>query len=86
MCASFAPRPKISAVPLALALMQKTDKEQTNLKHLSDDVIMNHLFTKHGDDETIKIDLNDYISFIENVIKSSDQISAASHWVRYHMP
>ncbi|XP_023000470.1 protein SIEVE ELEMENT OCCLUSION B-like [Cucurbita maxima] len=82
MCASFAPRPKISAVPLALALMQKTDKEQTNLKQLSDDVIMNHLFTKHGEDETININLNDYISFIENVIKSSDQISAASHWAQ----
>lgn len=79
-------RPKTSATALALALSHETDKEEQSLKHLSDDVITNRIFTINSDDETTRIDLDNYILFIESVIKTSDHIAVASHWVRFHMP
>ncbi|KAE8651826.1 protein SIEVE ELEMENT OCCLUSION B [Cucumis sativus] len=76
-------RPKTSATALALALPQEINKEEEkNLKHLSDDVITNRIFTINSDDETMKIDIDSYILFIESVIKSSDKIAVASHWAK----
>ena len=76
-------RPKSSAAALALALSQQTDKEEPGLKHLSDDVITNRIFDFMTDEEMTKIDLDNYVLFIENVLKASDQICVASHWVRF---
>lgn len=79
-------RPKTSATALALALPQEIDKEEEkSLKHLSDDFITNRIFTINSDAETMKIDIDSYILFIESVIKSSDKIAVASHWVRFHL-
>lgn len=75
-------RPKTSATALALALSHETDKEEQSLKHLSDDVITNRIFTINSDDETTRIDLDNYILFIESVIKTSDHIAVASHWAQ----
>ncbi|KAG6574937.1 Protein SIEVE ELEMENT OCCLUSION B, partial [Cucurbita argyrosperma subsp. sororia] len=75
-------RPKSSATALALALSQQTDKEEPGLKHLSDDVITNRIFDFMTDEEMTKIDLDNYVLFIENVLKASDQICVASHWAQ----
>lgn len=79
-------RPKTPAAQLAISLSQQVDKEERSLRHLSDDVIMNQMYTKHNDDDTIKIDVNNYILFIESVIKTADEIALALHGVRiFHM-
>ncbi|XP_022138395.1 protein SIEVE ELEMENT OCCLUSION B-like [Momordica charantia] len=54
-------------------------KEELSLRKLTDDVVAGHIYAKHrdDDDEKTKIDVNNYISFLESTLANVDQISEA---------
>lgn len=54
-------------------------KEELSLRKLTDDVVAGHIYAKHRDDgdEKTKIDVNNYISFLETTLANVDQISEA---------
>lgn len=50
-------------------------KERLSLEHFSDDVVTNHVYTKHREDDKIKIDIDNYILLVESVIITADRIT-----------
>ncbi|XP_023006705.1 protein SIEVE ELEMENT OCCLUSION B-like [Cucurbita maxima] len=69
--------PKIPSTPMANPRLQ-THKDELSLKNLSDDVVVGHIYSKHRDDDTVKIDVNNYISFLQSIFAYVDQIHEAS--------
>ena len=63
----------------------QTHKDELSLKNLSDEVVAGHIYSKHRDDDTVKIDVNNYISFLESIFANVDQIHQASFQVTYKM-
>lgn len=76
--------PKLPSTPLPHSKLQ-THKEELSLKNLSDDVVAGHIFPKHRDDDRVKIDVENYISFLDNLFANVDQIinEAASHVIHF---
>nr|AFN06074.1 sieve element occlusion protein 1 [Cucurbita maxima] len=56
-----------------------THKEEVGTKHFSDELVTGHIYAKHRDDDSTKIDLPSYISVIENIITTADQIIDTVH-------
>lgn len=59
-----------------------TTKEELSTRHYSDEVVTSHIYAKHRDDDTAKIDLHNYISVIESIITTADRITDTVHRVR----
>ncbi|XP_038875883.1 protein SIEVE ELEMENT OCCLUSION B-like [Benincasa hispida] len=55
------------------------DKEEMSMRHYSDDLVTGHIYAKHRDDDTTKIDLSNYISVIESIITTADRITDTVH-------
>lgn len=72
--------PKIPSTPMTHPKLQ-THKEELSLKNLSDDVVAGHIYSKHRDDDRVKIDVDNYISFLESVFSNVDQIKEAASQV-----
>ncbi|KGN61638.1 protein SIEVE ELEMENT OCCLUSION B [Cucumis sativus] len=69
-----------STAPMPLHSKQSTNpKEELSTRHYSDDLVTGHIYAKHRDDDTVKIDLPNYISVIENIIEIADQITDNVH-------
>ena len=74
-----------STAPMPLHSKQSTNpKEELSTRHYSDDLVTGHIYAKHRDDDTVKIDLPNYISVIENIIEIADQITDNVHRVKIH--
>ncbi|CAK9329151.1 unnamed protein product [Citrullus colocynthis] len=69
--------PKIPSTPMTHPKLQ-THKEELGLKNLSDDIVAGHIYSKHHDDDRVKIDVDSYISFLESVFSNVDQINEAA--------
>ncbi|XP_022138379.1 protein SIEVE ELEMENT OCCLUSION B-like [Momordica charantia] len=66
--------PKNSTTSLVHPNLQN-HKEETSLEHFSDDVITDYIYTKHREDDKIKIDVDNYISLVESIIITADRIT-----------
>ncbi|KAG7026205.1 Protein SIEVE ELEMENT OCCLUSION B [Cucurbita argyrosperma subsp. argyrosperma] len=63
----------------APALLPSAHKEETSTRHYSDQLVTGHIYAKHRDDDTTKIDLPSYISVIENILTTSHRITDNIH-------
>lgn len=72
--------PKKPSTPIIHPRLQ-THKEDLSLKNLSDEAVAGHIYSKHRDDDTIKIDVDNYISFLQSVFSNVQQINEASSQV-----
>ncbi|XP_023515202.1 protein SIEVE ELEMENT OCCLUSION B-like [Cucurbita pepo subsp. pepo] len=63
----------------APALLHSAHKEETSTRHYSDELVTGHIYAKHRDDDTTKIDLPSYISVIENILTTSHRITDNIH-------
>lgn len=50
-------------------------KDGLRLEHFSDEVVTNHIYTKHREDDDIKIDIDSYILLVESIIITADRIT-----------
>ena len=66
----------------APALLHSAHKEETSTRHYSDELVTGHIYAKHRDDDTTKIDLPSYISVIENILTTSHRITDNIHRVK----
>ncbi|KGN61636.1 protein SIEVE ELEMENT OCCLUSION B [Cucumis sativus] len=69
--------PKKPSTPITHPRLQ-THKEDLSLKNLSDEAVAGHIYSKHRDDDTIKIDVDNYISFLQSLFSNVQQINEAS--------
>ena len=76
--------PKKPSTPITHPRLQ-THKEDLSLKNLSDEAVAGHIYSKHRDDDTIKIDVDNYISFLQSVFSNVQQINEASSQVIYNL-
>lgn len=56
--------------------------DEMSMRHYSDDLVTGHIYAKHRDDDTAKIDLSNYISVIESIITTADRITDTVHRVK----
>ncbi|XP_004150405.2 protein SIEVE ELEMENT OCCLUSION B [Cucumis sativus] len=70
---SFLP-PKKPTTSLVHPKLQNL-KEGLSLDHFSDDVVTNHIYTKHREDDRIRIDIDSYILLVESIIITADRIT-----------
>lgn len=74
-----------TAQPALLHSKQSTNpKEELTMRHYSDDLVTGHIYAKHRDDDTTKIDLPNYISVIESIITTADRITDTVHRVKHN--
>ncbi|XP_038907044.1 protein SIEVE ELEMENT OCCLUSION B-like [Benincasa hispida] len=71
--------PIIAASALLHAKQSSTLKEEISMKYYSDDLVTGHIYAKHRDDDTTRIDLPHYISVIESILTLADRITDAVH-------
>lgn len=50
-------------------------KEGLGLEHFTDDVVTNDIYTKHREDDKIKIDIDSYILLVDSIIITADRIT-----------
>ncbi|XP_023000471.1 protein SIEVE ELEMENT OCCLUSION B-like [Cucurbita maxima] len=63
----------------APALLHSAHKDEASTRHYSDELVTGHIYAKHRDDDTTKIDLPSYISVIENILTTSHRITDNIH-------
>ncbi|CAK9329147.1 unnamed protein product [Citrullus colocynthis] len=69
-----------TAQPALLHSKQSTNpKEELTMRHYSDDLVTGHIYAKHRDDDTTKIDLPNYILVIESIITTANRITDNVH-------
>lgn len=74
-----------AASALLHSKQSSTLKEELSLKYYSDDLVTGHIYAKHRDDDTTRIDLSHYISVIESILTFADRITDAVHRVLIHI-
>ncbi|XP_004150407.1 protein SIEVE ELEMENT OCCLUSION B [Cucumis sativus] len=63
--------------PLAPSVLPKLSatKDDQSLRHYSDEIVTSHIYTKHREDNRIKIDVDNYIALVESIITTADRIT-----------
>lgn len=67
----------LSVVPLVHPKLSSNTEDDPSLRrHLSDETVTSHIYTKHReDDKAVKIDVENYIALVENIITTADRIT-----------
>ncbi|CAK9329155.1 unnamed protein product [Citrullus colocynthis] len=50
-------------------------KDDPSLRHLTDETVTTHIYTKHREDDRVKIDVDNYIALVESIITTADRIT-----------
>lgn len=50
-------------------------KDDQSLRHYSDETVTSHIYTKHREDDRIKLDVDNYIALVESIIITADRIT-----------
>ncbi|KAG6594041.1 Protein SIEVE ELEMENT OCCLUSION B, partial [Cucurbita argyrosperma subsp. sororia] len=50
-------------------------KDDQSVRHLSDNTVTGHIYTKHREDDSVKIDVDNYIALVESIITTADRIT-----------
>ncbi|KAG6593861.1 Protein SIEVE ELEMENT OCCLUSION B, partial [Cucurbita argyrosperma subsp. sororia] len=55
--------------------LSTSTKDDQSVRHLSDNTVTGHIYTKHREDDSVKIDVDNYIALVESIITTADRIT-----------
>lgn len=83
--------PKTPTSSLLQSQLKTPSKEEVSLKHFTDEVVTGQIYVKHRDDDKTKIEVDNYVSLIENIMTIVGRITDAvsrvliSHYLFYSL-
>ncbi|KAG7026202.1 Protein SIEVE ELEMENT OCCLUSION B, partial [Cucurbita argyrosperma subsp. argyrosperma] len=55
--------------------LSTSTKDDQSIRHLSDETVIGHIYTKHREDDSVKIDVDNYLALVESIITTGDRIT-----------